>query len=269
MSIHSDDKPTATLLTDGCRQRRPEVSRRAVAQAFTLIELLVVISIIALLIAILLPALEAARAGARNILCASNIRSVNLGAALYANDHDGKLLRDGNSNPGSDDIWTYTIRSYLSGPNMPALRKKGEAGDVPPAEILICPNAEYDIEEEWETTYAENGLIGWAYFKVSGYEDRFLTDSDVVHPSQTIYFMDYHHRLNPVANRVQGVRVVFPPELAVSNPDPLLSLRHSERGNVAWVDGSVGTVNEDDLNLDQVSSFWDLSDIPAPWDFTE
>ncbi len=56
---------------------------------FTLIELLVVISIIALLIAILLPALSASRDAARNTICLSNLRQLGLGVNMYMNDHDG------------------------------------------------------------------------------------------------------------------------------------------------------------------------------------
>ncbi len=57
--------------------------------AFTLVELLVVIGIIALLIAILLPALNRARMAAQAVTCASNQKQLLLGLQMYAEEHDG------------------------------------------------------------------------------------------------------------------------------------------------------------------------------------
>lgn len=60
-------------------------------RGFTLIELLVVISIIALLVAILLPALSAAQKSAKNVQCASNLHQVGIGAHAYATDFKSTL----------------------------------------------------------------------------------------------------------------------------------------------------------------------------------
>jgi len=56
---------------------------------FTLIELLVVISIISLLVAILLPAMQLARERAKNVICGSNLRQQLIGMTTYADDHQG------------------------------------------------------------------------------------------------------------------------------------------------------------------------------------
>ena len=69
--------------------RRP---RRA---AFTLVELLAVIGIIALLIAILLPALGKARKQAQEVKCMNNIRQLCLAMITYADTHMGYIPADG------------------------------------------------------------------------------------------------------------------------------------------------------------------------------
>ena len=66
-----------------------KVERTHRRNAFTLIELLVVIAIIALLAALLLPALERARYNARRVLCAANMREMLRGFIMYAQDNDG------------------------------------------------------------------------------------------------------------------------------------------------------------------------------------
>ena len=58
---------------------------------FTLIELLVVISIVALLIAMLLPALKKAKETARLLKCLSNIKQINTGLHIYASEYDGRF----------------------------------------------------------------------------------------------------------------------------------------------------------------------------------
>ena len=71
----------------------PSLLRTRTARAFTLIELLVVITIIAVLAALLLPAIGLARSAARSAQCLANLRQVGMGMQAFADDHQGRLPR--------------------------------------------------------------------------------------------------------------------------------------------------------------------------------
>ena len=83
------------------------------SMAFTLIELLVVISIIALLVAILLPALRAAREDSRSAACMSQLKQIQLGAAMYATDF-ADVLPGWNFNDPAVSNWHHSIAGYVN-----------------------------------------------------------------------------------------------------------------------------------------------------------
>ncbi len=87
--------------------------------AFTLIELLVVIAIIAVLMAILMPALNIAKEQARGIACQSNQRSLTQAYTMYASQNDGKICGGMAGYSSSDDVppWVKPPLDY-SGTNV-------------------------------------------------------------------------------------------------------------------------------------------------------
>jgi prepilin-type N-terminal cleavage/methylation domain-containing protein/prepilin-type processing-associated H-X9-DG protein len=93
---------------------RSDVNRSPTARAFTLIELLVVIVIIAILAAMIVPALSRGKAEAQSISCRSNVKQLQIAGALYTHDNLGFLPPNIDSVTGTED-WSGMAGSWVLG----------------------------------------------------------------------------------------------------------------------------------------------------------
>ncbi len=151
---------------------------------FTLIELLVVISIIALLIAMLLPALTRARMAARAMLCMSNQRQISLGLFEYATDHDNYVpynVAGGWSVPPPGDpsgscTWWDWIGKYADYVPYQSTVYAGTVWNCPLSDQAPGPHWLYN--ERWSAQYGLND-----YLTVNRNQDgTFGTPTNPQHP---------------------------------------------------------------------------------------
>ena len=251
------------------------MNRRSYSPAgFTLIELLVVISIIALLVGILLPALGAARKSAQRIKCLSNARQVSLAMVSYSTDNDefivnykSNLKSRPDGDIANDDKWWWSSKLVLD-------------GYLPGVESFICPSFEidgkvssvrdvtefYDAEVEsafgprllwWGrvhygvNVYFLNTRIGHPQFSDAATEperrNQSARESEVSNTSATNMLMDSIYERDIVEGpRIWGMAYIFPsydePKLQVGHADA----RHQSSINVGYADGHAENVTVSD-----------------------
>jgi prepilin-type N-terminal cleavage/methylation domain-containing protein len=129
-------------------------------RAFTLIELLVVIAIIALLMAILMPALNYVRKQARSSACQSNLRQLCLAMNLYALDHDD-LTMPFSHQPG--EYWFHQLAPYLSAKDYkdnPAEHIEGVM------KVTFCPMAKR--QDRTESSFYGSAYSSWRFMGGEG-----------------------------------------------------------------------------------------------------
>src|SRR6266516_504785 len=96
--------------TNRVEDRRPQISYTS---SFTLIELLVVIAIIAILAALLLPAVSRAKEAGRRTACRNNLRQIGLGLSMYASDN-GFYPYSMKWTPTAGSFWAIALQPYTS-----------------------------------------------------------------------------------------------------------------------------------------------------------
>ncbi len=168
---------------------------RRVREGFTLIELLVVIAIIAILAAMLLPALSSAKMRGQQVRCLSNLKQLMLADIMYVHDNNKNLPYY----PGNEQtLWMGTLIQYQA--QVHSIRLCPSAPEKPPA---VNANRWGTVAEAWLWKTAGTNMLsgsfafnGWFYS-----EDRYFStgvdlqrhfskESSVQKPSQSPVFAD-------------------------------------------------------------------------------
>ncbi|MEK7781629.1 MAG: prepilin-type N-terminal cleavage/methylation domain-containing protein [Verrucomicrobiota bacterium] len=130
------------------------------SQAFTLIELLVVIAIIAILAAMLLPALGRAKESGKRIACLNNLRQVGLATLTYAVDNNDRVIPASSSGGGNNPV--FPLQFKVSDLSVESWRGVGlDVRQTNGTSVWTCPNR--PGHPAYSATFSEY-VIGYQYY---------------------------------------------------------------------------------------------------------
>ena len=227
-------------------------------QGFTLVELLVVIGIIAVLIAILLPALTRAKESANKTVCTSNMRQLGVALMMYANDNKGMLPWPGSSDPWSES-WAMALLNKKYIPQGSEAALAGNGGSP----ILNCPSDV--VPRRWGNASAYMANAGhWQYWCgwINPPVGKACRITKIKRPSEFIYLFeraDDSAILGPSGYSYWYADLQISPHR--TKTDPKGSNVVFGDGHAAWVTGKMLGAN--DLKLWSRSGKWE--DLHLEW----